>query len=502
MVNSHFTYPGKITHWLYWGGGFFFLGMFLLIVTPVKLSEQSYFIHFVALSYLKGMILFIPAFWFTTRELKYTIPGNPGRFGWLWFALPSFIIWFFYLLSFWPSAMSPDSIDQWRQVLNGHFRDWHPAFHTMNIWLITKILPSPATVAVAQILALGSIAGWVLSVFQRIGVPKTFLWIASLIFAFIPVNGFMVVTLWKDIAYSAVLLILAVYIFQIVMQNGVWLAYPKNWLLLGITLALVSLYRHNGILPACVISFLLICCYRRYWKGMVFASILALIIHTGIRGPLYDVVEVKRGTPLMKVEQKLKKSFRTFWDKKPDIIDSLKKNKQAEGGKGSKFSDEIMDRIYTASRVWRIFPMDHFHRRIGYVNLWHEKNENKLQIRYVSSNKLGIVEDTALPAGMDLLYNVFNESRYNKYLFWMWRPAVYLYILTGMLILQSWRLRKKLYLVVVPSLLNSLPMFLIVMHKSVFRYHYPIVILGMLTIIPFLALTPTEKNKESMDIYS
>ena len=35
-------------------------------------------------------------------------------------------------------------------------------------------------------------------------------------------------------------------------------------------------------------------------------------------------------------------------------------------------------------------------------------------------------------------------------------------------------------------MVNSLPIFLVVIHKSIFRYHYPLVLLGMVLILPLL----------------
>ena len=98
-----------------------------------------------------------------------------------------------------------------------------------------------------------------------------------------------------------------------------------------------------------------------------------------------------------------------------------------------------------------------------------------------------------MPEALTFLFEVFNASRHNKYLFWMWRPAVFLYLLSGLLFLLSWRFREKLYLVVAPSLFNSVPLFLVVIHKAIFRYHYPSVILAMLLIIPLLFLKPLDK---------
>ena len=60
--------------------------------------------------------------------------------------------------------MSHDSIVQWRQVMNNDIVDYQPAFHTILIWIITRINSSPAIVALAQIFILGLSSGWVLKI--------------------------------------------------------------------------------------------------------------------------------------------------------------------------------------------------------------------------------------------------------------------------------------------------------------------------------------------------
>jgi len=496
--DSHCTYPERKRHWLYWGMIFFLLGMYFTIVTPAHLPEFNQILYFAALSYVIGASLFIPAFWLSTRKLEYTIPKQSGKYDWFWFALPSLIIWLFYLLSFWPGSLSPDSLDQWEEVIGikAHFRDWNPAFHTMTIWLITRIKLSPASVAIVQILALGSTVGWALSIFQRYGFSKPVLWFTSLLFALLPVNGFMVITLWKDILYSIVLLILAMYVFQIVMENGLWLIKRKNLLFLGGVLALVSLYRHNGIIPAALTGLLLLCCYLKYWKGIIFASMLALLIHIGVRGPLYNALEVERGNPMTRVQQRLKNDFLQQFT--GQIQEKNLKKTRTVVNERAKSSNKVWDRIYSASVLWRIQTMDFFHKRIEYVNLWQKMKDGKIHIKYVSSNRFGVEEDSLMPAGMETLYVLFNDSRTKKYLFWMWRPAVYLYALMGLLIITSWRCHNKLYLILAPALFNSLPIFLVVIHKSIFRYHYPLVVLGILYIVPLLFLKPLRVEEKPM----
>ena len=141
--------------------------------------------------------------------------------------------------------------------------------------------------------------------------------------------------------------------------------------------------------------------------------------------------------------------------------------------------------------------MNFFHKRIEYVNLWIEQQDSVTEVKYISGNKLGIDEKSLIPAGRDFIYTIFYETIHNKYFFWIWRPAAYLYVLSTLLVILSWRFRERLYLILLPALVNSLPIFLVVVHKSIFRYHYPIVILGIVLIFPLLFLKPLEPNYRS-----
>lgn len=156
------------------------------------------------------------------------------------------LFWFLYLLAFWPGIMTNDSIDQWTQITTGRYVDIHPVFHTLFLWLLTRIYFSPATIAIVQILMLSSLSGGILYYFERLGSSKIVLWGISFLMAVSPVNSDMVITLWKDIPYSTTLLGLTFIFMIIVYSNGKWLYQNKNLLLLGTTALLIFLFRHNG----------------------------------------------------------------------------------------------------------------------------------------------------------------------------------------------------------------------------------------------------------------
>jgi len=116
------------------------------------------------------------------------------------FVITCVTAWSFWLLLFWPGIMTPDSLNQWSQMLSGQLDDWHPPFHTMMNWMITNIWLSPASIAITQILALSLAVGYGLQLLWRNGVPEWAAWIICLLVALSPVNGVLVVTILKDVA--------------------------------------------------------------------------------------------------------------------------------------------------------------------------------------------------------------------------------------------------------------------------------------------------------------
>ena len=88
------------------------------------------------------------------------------------------------------------------------------------------------------------------------------------------------------------------------------------------------------------------------------ASLLALLIYAGVKGPLYDVLEVKRGNPLNKIEKKLKKTIGGLLqsDETVKVIEAEPEHAEPHGSKKSEDGLEkaLADRVYSASRLWRI----------------------------------------------------------------------------------------------------------------------------------------------------
>ena len=83
-----------------------------------------------------GWFLFVIGLYLVGRPAQ-EIAVRPGP-RWWFYSLVLTSVWLFYLSAFWPGILGPDAQDQWQQATTGQIGNWHPAFHTLNFWLISK----------------------------------------------------------------------------------------------------------------------------------------------------------------------------------------------------------------------------------------------------------------------------------------------------------------------------------------------------------------------------
>ena len=461
---------------------------FLIVVIPIKLPESSKLYYFIL--YLAGISvpLFLFSYQFLSRPFyQHTVKIRINSKAWLWYAAPCYFVWTIYLLAFWPCAMSPDSLSQWNDALTGHFNDWHPAFYAMNFWVIAKVWNSPSAVAFTQILILGSVAGWGLSIMQKLGASKIVILISCLLLALSPVNGLMVTTLWKDVAYSIAVLALTLIVLQIVISDGQWLKNRRALLFMGSIIALVAIYRHNGPSVALGTPVVLLVIYRKFWKQIMLAFLFGIIIYAGIRGPLYGILDIQRNLP--------KPNFKLVAKYVKSKADDAPKPEATPSSVKPTFIPKTIQalRYYAdlSSTVWRVKPLEGRFRRTEYVNLWWEAEDG---IRYINSNKLGINEASLLPQIRDYGFEQYLRTISSPSKYFFWRPAFYLYVFLASVIIASIRFSQwKFLLLLVPIILHLLPFFLISTSKAIFRYHYSIAIISMVLSLPFLFIKQSSR---------
>jgi hypothetical protein len=147
----------------------------------------------------------------------------------------------------WPAAMSPDSMNQWAQVLGGRYDDWHPVVHTLFLRVATHIWFSPAAVVAVQIIAMLTVATLAVVVLARRGVGAGWLCLVLAGFAH-PAQGAMLSVLWKDVPFAISLLAFTVSLALACEREP---RHPRTTYALLVLSGLgVALFRHNGFVVA------------------------------------------------------------------------------------------------------------------------------------------------------------------------------------------------------------------------------------------------------------
>ena len=501
-----------------------------LTVQPVLPRLRYRLLYFITSGITLGLLLFAISAWLVGRKNNTSIPAQvtTNRFSWLWYAIPMIVVSLIYLIAYWPGVMTNDSNDQWNQVFTGNFNGWHPAFHTFNIWLLTRIWASPAIVAMAQILATSLVIAWGIAELRRNGTSIWASWGTVSMFCLIPIYPQMMITLWKDVAYSVSMLALSILALKIVFSDGKWLNTKSAWVKLGIVSALVALYRHNG--PPVAFGFVIIAgvYYRSYWKKLLMGLILGIGLWQLITGPVYDhfkVIKSKediipaisfygiaahivddptilsyknehylirllplKGWGLYDCHSATTMSFSPLFSKEAYLqVDDRLLGTYVELTQEKPFIT-INHVLCATSYLWKIEsePGQYYLGTVTYRNgIEMLQEENIKSFGYNLLYFASTIHRTPIPDVRDFI-NSWSASLYDETSGTLSRPALYLYLMAFAVVVYSLRNRSfAMSLVAVPSLIQTGIMFVASLNSEL-RYQYPIFLAGLLFFLPLI----------------
>lgn len=191
-----------------------------------------------------------------------------------------------------PALMSFDSYYQLEQISNNSFNDVHPAAHTLLTKLLLKIYDSPATIVFFQITLLCLGIWWIFKYFSKEGINKKIL--LGILVSWSCITPLQTTTcyLWKDVFYSISLLFSTILLIKI-MINKDTIKFLEVFIL-GIALAGVFLFRHNGVVPFLftVISIFYLS-YKFKCIKYLLAIVVSLLIIISTKTVVYDLYNVQ-----------------------------------------------------------------------------------------------------------------------------------------------------------------------------------------------------------------
>lgn len=157
----------------------------------------------------------------------------------------------FWILGAAPAALSPDSLESWRQIKVWDFWNGHPVVFSLWLW-VTSIFGTSIFLAaiIQELLLFGSVFYILVSTLK--GRDWSVALLVTGILNFTPFIGQMGMTIWKDIPYVAFTLI------GITLYFSKFNSFKFRWI--GLTIfSLGALMRHDGILFAFMLFVLLFC---------------------------------------------------------------------------------------------------------------------------------------------------------------------------------------------------------------------------------------------------
>ncbi len=225
-------------------------------------------------------------------------PLNPRVF----FAAAGFslLVSLVYQFAFFPCGFSTDTAYQWQQ-LKGEMplTDWHPALHTMLLWVCTRIVDHPAFALLVQSVLYACAVGYAAASMRSWRMPTPAVALAVLYLSANPAISNIMAFLWKDCALAVAVLFLAVQLFHIHCSRGEWLKKRCRPLLLALTLALCAILRHNGIALSLAVGVWLLISVPGLKKRAAMAVLCAAALFALIKGPLYDAAGVQKNATTM-----------------------------------------------------------------------------------------------------------------------------------------------------------------------------------------------------------
>jgi hypothetical protein len=424
-------------------------------------------------------------------------------------------VWTLYLLAFWPAFMTHDSLDQWGQITTGQLTGQHSPFHTMLNWLITRVWYSPAAIAIVQIGALAAMLGFTIRELQRWNVPLPMIAILTLLFAWSPPNGMMVVTLWKDIAYSITFLGLFTVTLHIARTRGAWLMTPAGMASLFATGALLSLLRHNGMFTMVLMVAGLFWWLPQQRRRVAVAAVAIAAAVALVRGPLETALGVRPmsryymlanqthqiagmladGAELTPSQQALLTSVMplekwintydcfnvipTFSAGNPNVVDSqVGAYLKAYRLLAVQHPLSLLKRqICMSSLVWDMKPLPgsmFFTFYPGIIEHW-QAPKSAPKLPALGAPLIAMANWTLAPP-RDILF---------------WRPATYLYLTVLCIGVLAWRTKQRIvWLLLLPSLTQSVILVLLNVTQE-FRYQYGVYLVGLVALVlPFARPAP------------
>ncbi len=401
------------------------------------------------------------------------------------YSIPLVIVFTVMLLAFYPGILSPDAMVQWNQVQTNTINNWHPAYTTIFIKLLSYIWNSPTFIIIIQDILIIIIISYTLITLEKcFNISKKWLFILSILFAINPLNFNLAVNMLKDTLFSYFLILLMAFIINIICDKK-WLKKWYNILLLVITGILINLFRHNGIIITLLASIILIIVYKKEKiLYLVFANwliIYVLLTTIGFSvlniddasvsnkfGPISHIFAQILNNDNIKLSNEELNNLNNYVDVKQlkDTFDSYNMDYSINCQKIDYINEHKKEYLLFAFHVFKKYPkevliyylkLDSFiYSPLPFKNSYVAGMFNESELYIYENTYPELKEQSKLPLVNKIIKKVTSYYQSSILKLLTMRPAIYIYLSIICVILIVKKLKiKRYYLILLPSILNA-----------------------------------------------
>lgn len=436
------------------------------------------------------------------------------------------VVWSLYFLTYYPGSITPDSLDQIKQIFGIlELKDHHPVFHTLlmkaiilPVYTITgSVTGSIATYTVVQMILMALIFSRFISFLQRRSISIVYRGLVLFFFAFSPIFGFYSITLWKDILFGGVFLNFSIYLVDFLdKRNNLQL---RDYIYFMLNAFLVLFLRNNAVYMFIVMLPIFAVSFRKFKKeliGMTMCLLLLLVTYFGIKGPVFNAFGIQKsstseyiGMPLQQIGRIVNKGAPLTDDEilliedvlsieeilktyNPIVSDGLKFNPNFDVTPINENGIDYLKLYLELIKKYPSIALESY--AVSTVGYWYPNYMNTSVARGIYWNDLldgNLKTEPKITAILPELFNIL-ESRDTPVIAMQWSIGLAFWFIVYFALMTYYRKQKQYLLVFVPILAMWITMMLASPVNGEFRY-----VFSAFTTLPLYAIIPFIK-KESV----
>ncbi len=230
------------------------------------------------------------------------------------------LLWF---AAFRPGIMTTDSLNHWEQANHGGWVDVQPPAYTAMMSLSAWLTDSPILLTLGQSLFLAAAIAAVARSLVHAGAPRRATAIVAAGVALTPMIGALSVALWKDIPYTACLLLATARLIDVMpaQLRGDAISTRKALASCSLFLLSASVLRQNGVLFGVALLFLSSLLLRPFRRLATTLSLALIVVVATTKVLLFPAIGIDP-TPTHAKVATLSHDIASFAATKPEIFEA------------------------------------------------------------------------------------------------------------------------------------------------------------------------------------